>query len=246
MRSTRLVAGLFLVTLLAPAASAAPSPRVGDRVLAQWAPNAWYPGKVDRACEGGLHVAFDDGDQACISVEGLMAVNRRPASGDVSEGTRVAAMWTDGRYYPATVAEVLDHGLRVRFDDHATRRVLLSEVRPIAGPDHVPPPAEGTVVWAQWKPNSWYRGTTGAPCPGGVLVNFDDGDKACVAPPLIADAAPPSEDHVEPGARVLAIWSNGRLFPGTVIGIRRDGRHLVRFDDRAQAPAAAYDLRPMR
>ena len=36
--------------------------KVGDTVWAQWKPNAWYHGKVDRLTDIGFKVNFDDGD----------------------------------------------------------------------------------------------------------------------------------------------------------------------------------------
>ena len=61
---------------------------VGDKVRAQWRPNAWYPGKASKGCAIGLHVVFDDGDEADLPVA-LIVVDTAPQKNTVKVGSRV-------------------------------------------------------------------------------------------------------------------------------------------------------------
>lgn len=80
-------------------------PRPGDLVWAQWAPNAWYHGRVERITAVGLYIVFDDGDEADVAIA-LTAVDREPAKGSLALGMRVVARWTDDRFYPGTIDEI--------------------------------------------------------------------------------------------------------------------------------------------
>lgn len=70
----RFLLASLVVASLVPSRAAADAPKVGDKVWAQWKPNDWYPGKVAKACPTGLHVVFDDGDEADLAVS-LIAVD---------------------------------------------------------------------------------------------------------------------------------------------------------------------------
>lgn len=95
----------------------AATPKVGDKVWAQWKPNAWYHGTIDAPCDWGVHVKFDDGDQGCFPRE-LVAVDQPIAPANLVPGTRVLAIWSNGKYYPATVTGKPAGGkVDVFFDD---------------------------------------------------------------------------------------------------------------------------------
>lgn len=98
----------------------------GDRVWAQWRPNAWFPGRVGRAVDMGLHVEFDDGDKADLPVS-LVVPDRNPAAASVTVGTRVLALWYDQRYYPGTVRGMEDQRYDILFDDGDVRNGLSVE-----------------------------------------------------------------------------------------------------------------------
>lgn len=233
--------GLLGLVALSSGALAA-DPKVGDTVWAQWRPNSWYHGKIDKTCDRGLHVAFDDGDKACIS-PALAAVDAGAAIGDLKPGVRVIARWTDGKFYPATVMRGAGGDkVHVQFDDRAELDVPASDTRIMADAPAAGSVAVGDVVWAQWKPNAWYHGKVDKACDQGLHVAFDDGDKACTAPALIAkDRAPASAPRV--GARVLAKWSDGKLYPATVSGVSGSTVNVA-FDDGATGSAALSDIRP--
>jgi hypothetical protein len=113
-----------LAVTTAPARTA----KAGDKVLAQWRPNAWYPGKVGKTTGLGLHVDFDDGDQADLPAP-LVAIDRAPKKKDVQVGTRVLGLWTNGTFYPATVTEIKDGTYHVQFDDGDESSVGLDDLR---------------------------------------------------------------------------------------------------------------------
>jgi len=114
--------------LMTPAAVPAKEATVGSAVWAQWTPNGWYHGKADKTCPVGLHVAYDDGDQADRPYA-LVAVDRAPRKGDVNVGTHLLAMWTDGRVYPGTVTQIADDKYDIQYDDGDTRTVGREDLR---------------------------------------------------------------------------------------------------------------------
>ena len=245
MRNTRKIGATLsagLLMLLAGSALAK-QPAIGDVVWAQWKPNAWYHGKVDKACPQGLHVAFDDGDQACMPAS-LMAVDKAPATADLKVGMRVLGLW-NGKHFPGVVARIVATAVHVRFDDHDQRTMTALETRILAdGPSRPKVPGPGDTVWAQWKPNAFYHGKVAKTCDYGLFIQFDDGDKGCIPTAHVAvDVAPPA-DLLTAGARVLAKWSDGRLYPATVTGNRGGaGAVSVQFDDRAQGGSNIADVR---
>jgi hypothetical protein len=227
--------------LAGPAAAAEP-PKVGDAVWAQWRPNNWQHGKADKATAVGLHVTFDDGNEADLPA-GLIAVDRAPKKADVPAGARVVALWTDDRWYPGTVGQVAGGKYSIRFDDGDERDVELAEVRPVAVKSAAGPAVKADdAVWAQRGPNSWQRGKAAKKTDLGFNVTFDDGD-ADLPPTLIAADRAPKKEQVKPGARVLAMWTDGNFYPGTVTRAADGGEFAVQFDDGDTGTAGPADLR---
>lgn len=242
-RALASLAFLSVLGLSAHAVAAQPL-ATGTVVWAQWSPNGWYHGSVQGVCEEGLDVAFDDGDRGCISHE--LVTPDQAFKGYAALGQRVLAKWTDGRLYPATVTGAGGgEAQAVQFDDGAIGRSAPGDMRALRLPAVLSTvlPSPGTRVFAQWRPNNWYRGVIGPACAGGVHVDFEDGDKGCIHPALLAQVAPAKRYRA--GERVMAIWGDGRLYPATLLTLQRDGRWRVRFDDRALGAASPWELRPM-
>jgi hypothetical protein len=236
----------FLVAPLAMAlfspSLATGQPKVGDVVWAQWKPNGWYRGKADKKCPTGLHIVFDDGDKADLPLS-LMALDQAPKEAQVKVGSRVLGMWTDNRFYPGTVVKIGGGNYDVKFDDGESRSVGLDDLRLLA----VKPAANQTAkagdkVWAQLRPNDWHQGKAAKKCPLGLHVVFDDGDKADLPMELIARDQAPKKAQVKVGARVLAPWTDGRHYPGTVAKAG-DGEYEVKFDDGESRSVGLEDLR---
>src|SRR5579871_5870517 len=102
--------------------------KVGERVWAQWRPNAWYPGKVTRTVPTGLHVVFDDGDEADLP-SSQVAVDRVPPTEQVQVNSRVLAPWLNGRYYPGKITSISNGIYGVQFDDGDFRTARIEHLR---------------------------------------------------------------------------------------------------------------------
>jgi hypothetical protein len=100
----------------------------------------------------------------------------------------------------------------------------------------------GTVVFAEWSENSWYRGTIAEMCADGYLITYDDGDtKCCTLAEIVLDAIPDySEVDVE--SRVLAQWDMGQFYPGTVSSLS-DGKYVVTYDDGDRSTVSLSQIR---
>jgi hypothetical protein len=231
------------VFILPPGTLAAPVPKVGDKVWAQWNPNQeWYRGKATKTCAIGLHIVFSNDEKADLPLA-LMALDSAPKKDEVAVGTRVLAFFTDDKFYPGTVMKMGEDNYDIQYDNGDTHTVTLDDLRLIA----VKPTAETTAkkgdeVWAQWQPNQWYKGKAASTCAVGLHVVFDDGDEADLPVPLIAIDRAPKKDQVKVGTRVLARWKAKRFFPGTVTKISNNA-YSVGFDDSTTHTVALDDLR---
>ena len=232
----RLLWVVLLVLLASVGTALASQPKVGDAVWAQWRPNAWYQGKVARVCELGHFIHFNDGDRACVPTS-LIAKDVVPTA--VKVGDRVLADWR-GKQYPAVVA---GSGYHIRFDDHYERqKVPVHQLRKLAAaPTRRLKPKVGSAVWVQWKPNAVYRGKVAKRCSFGLYVHFDDGDKGCFSPAVMAVDKPPKKVGV--GARVFGRWQGRGFYPGTVQAPASNGALMIHFDDSDRGAVAVHDLR---
>jgi hypothetical protein len=118
--------------------SADTSLKVGDTVFAEWAHNSWYHGKISKTCEKGWYINFDDGDVKCCSgSEVVMDVVSEATQ--LTQGKRVLAQWTNGKYYPGTISSVAGEDYNIQFDDGDKGAVKASQIRIInAGPMQTP------------------------------------------------------------------------------------------------------------
>jgi hypothetical protein len=100
----------------------------GDVVWAEWTSNGWYHGKVDKTCDAGWHVQFDDGDQKCCT--GAQIVKDVPPDpSKVKVGSKVLAQWTNQKYYPGKVAAIAGGDYSINFDDGDKGKVKISQIR---------------------------------------------------------------------------------------------------------------------
>ena len=120
---------VFLMVLGFATSAHAGGPKVGDTVWAQWKPNAFYHGKVDKRCDWGLHVQFDDGDRGCFRAD-LIAVDTPMPAAAIKIGAKVLAKWSDGKLYPATIVGKPDGGsVKVFFDDRTPFTTTVKDLR---------------------------------------------------------------------------------------------------------------------
>jgi hypothetical protein len=117
---------------------------------------------------------------ACASMDSRLvesAPNDDPAASLVA-GTRVAALWKDGRYYPGTIAGVLSQGLEVAYDG-GDRWVVPVATLVIISPGII---REGARVLAVWTDGRMYPGVIASRSPGGATIAWDDGGKPMFVP----------------------------------------------------------------
>lgn len=109
----------------------------------------------------------------------------QPAAGVVA-GDTVAALWTDGNYYLATVDEIGDGTVTVTYvDDGSSGTVAVDEVRAI--PDRTF--AVGDRVLAVWSAGRFYPGEITAADGDAYVVTWDDGStpSTVVAAKIVAE-----------------------------------------------------------
>ena len=102
---------------LALLATAAPAQRVGDWVLGQWrGGHDWFPGVVVAHEGTQVTIRYDDGTR-----ETRPESQVRPYDWHV--GSRVVCLWTNGRWYDATITAMAEDGLTISllYDDGDTQ-----------------------------------------------------------------------------------------------------------------------------
>jgi DUF971 family protein len=235
-------ATIVLAFLFVPVtARAADAPKVGDVVWAQWKPNAWYHGKLDKKADVGFHVAFDDGDEINVPAA-MIAVDTAPKKADLKAGTRVVAPRDGTTSQAATVVKVDGDKVECKYEDLTDGTVEIKDVRLMAVSSTPAKTAKvGDVVWAQWRPNDWFHGKVGKKADIGLHIEFDDGDTADLPVTAISIDKAPAKDVVKTGSRVLATF-NGKFFPGTVTEAA-DGKYKIKFDDGDEGENRLDELR---
>jgi len=101
----------------------------------------------------------------------------------------------------------------------------------------------GDIVFAEWEKNGWYHGTVGEECGNGrFMILFDDGDtKCCTTYVIVPDVIPP-KTSVLPGKAVLAQWSDGKYYPGTV-SVTNEDIYNINFDDGDKGKVTLNQIR---
>lgn len=120
MKKTLVMLGLTL-GLLTNYASAQVQ---GDRVLAIWEPDGyWYPGEVDLVDRQGIHIAFDDGDDAVVGRNEVRRVDWRV-------GSRLECNWkNEGKYYGGRVNSMRGESMEFLYDDGFREQISISRCR---------------------------------------------------------------------------------------------------------------------
>ncbi len=119
MRNAKFGWGLSLALLAGSVAAQAP----GDRVLARWAADGhWYPARVT-AVEGGVQVAYDDGDVAVVAASDVRLI-------DWKVGSRLQCNWQNkGQYYGGVVGEMKGETITFQYDDGDRETMTISRCR---------------------------------------------------------------------------------------------------------------------
>jgi hypothetical protein len=131
-RNEFLWATIFVVAaatiLVAGSAIAAGALKAGDVVFAEWVSNGWYHGKIDKKCEAGWHIKFDDGDQKCCT-PAQVVMDVVPDKAKVKVGSAVLAQWTNQKYYPGKVTAIAADKYSIGFNDGDKGQVVLAQIR---------------------------------------------------------------------------------------------------------------------
>ena len=161
-------------------AAATESIAVGTRVLAAWKGARMFTGEVMAAAERTVTVRWDDGDAPLVVAKDRVAVLATPgdkpvvaASAGLVAGARVAAMWSDGSFWGATIERIEGNGFAVVCDDGERDVRGAGELRLITR-EEIP---IGTPVLACWRGAArMYPGTVTAKRGNLYTVKWDDGD----------------------------------------------------------------------
>jgi hypothetical protein len=98
----------------------------------------------------------------------------KPASG-FAVGDSVAAVWTDGNLYLATVQAVNGDQITVKYaDDGSTKTVAATDVKPITKKTWV----VGDKVLAVWASGRFYKGNVIEAAGSNYKIQWDDGSAA--------------------------------------------------------------------
>jgi DUF971 family protein len=236
------LAVVAVLILIASPATAADAPKVGDTVWAQWKPNSWYHGKLDKKADVGFHVAFDDGDEINLPPS-MIAVDKAPRKTELTAGTRIVAPGDGTTSQVATVVKVDGDKVECKYEDLSDATFEIKDVRLIAVSSTPAKTAKvGDVVWAQWRPNAWFHGKVGKKADVGLHIEFDDGDTADLPVAVITVDKAPAKADVKVGAHVLATWTDGKFFPGIITEIA-DGKYKIKFDDGDEGENGLDELR---
>ena len=102
-------------------------------------------------------------------------------SGDAyAIGTHVAAKWSDGNYWGATVIGNANGKYQMKFDDGTSKEVTASDLKTITPKDQI---KVGDKVLAVWMTNGrMYYGVVESLESNGAMVKWDDGS----APSLVS------------------------------------------------------------
>lgn len=127
-------ASLLLAILALAACIRSGDLRPGDAVWIQWTPQVWYHGRIERECEGGFKVRFDDQDEKC-SPPSQLSKDISPTRVNLEPGMRVLAQKDPRIYAPAKILEKTALHYRVQFDDGQISEAPLRLLRLYSGLD---------------------------------------------------------------------------------------------------------------
>jgi len=232
----------FVAAAVLAGFASAQQPKVGDTVWAQWQPNQWYHGKIEKKADVGFHVKFDDGDETDVC-PALIALDVESKKDALTPGTRVVIPGEGGVAKLATVVKIDGANVACQADEElGDATAAIKDVRRVTAAGNAKALKVDDIVWAQWRPNDWYHGKVKKTGDGGYHVEFDDGDEADLPSALIAIDQAPEVKNVKVGARVIAVFSDGKFYPGTVIAIDKE-TCKIKYDDGDEADAPVSDVR---
>jgi hypothetical protein len=107
-----------------------------------------------------------------VATEDTTAASAAPAAAAIVAGDSVAATWTDGNLYLATVTSIDGDAVAVKYSDDGTSASLpAAQVRPIPQTTF----AVGDRVLAVWSKGRFYAGRVTEATDTSYVVAWDDG-----------------------------------------------------------------------
>ncbi len=168
-----------------------------------------------------------------------------PSAPAISAGTRVAAIWKDGTYYPGTVSAMGPNGYSIAYDDGDKWEAPREGVVPMAKPGEI---VVGDHVLGVWKNGKMYAARVTAVSPGGATLAWDDGDTPMFVPDnhiariggqkTVATSTPvqptaKSYPGLQIGTRVAAKWKDGKYWLGEIAG-GQGNQYVIHYADGDQ------------
>ncbi len=164
-------------------------------------------------------------------------------SSSFSVGQRVAAKWTDGKYYLATIKTADGDDYGVHYADGDKGVVHGKDMHAIAPPGTL---QVGDHVMAVWKGAQMYPGVITSMSGGKALVKWDDGDTPLAVPedriarlgggatskssmsqsPGLNPSGTGQDRTLQVGDRVAAKWKDGNYWYAAIGGIEGDSYRI--------------------
>ena len=96
--------------------------QIDDKVLAVWDNGEYYPASIVDIENGRATVKWDDGSgYAAVSLDKIKYMN---TISDFKAGEKVFAVWSDNRFYPATIKSIGNGEAAVAWDDGSPDSVV--------------------------------------------------------------------------------------------------------------------------
>jgi hypothetical protein len=191
-------------------AKAEGGPRAGDQVLARWAGSSFYEGKVNAVAGDKATIAWTDGSSPSeVALGDVVLRDPPPGAGAPAAGDAVLARWSSS-WYLAEVTAARGDAVDVRWErDGTTGEVAVKDLRALGN-------AEAKRLRAG-APAAAPAAAAPAPAPAASA--------AASAPAAASGYEPRKGDHV------LAEWTAGHWYPGTVKSVEPDGAASVAWAD---------------
>ncbi|XP_078345263.1 uncharacterized protein LOC144630767 [Oculina patagonica] len=238
--------------------------QVGDRIIARWSNNDYYPGKVEAfPSDTKIKIKFDDGDEITHSVDDVSAVIADKATKRCPLGQHVIATWKgSAKYFIGYVIEKVrsnqqeNRGCKVLFDDGDVEWYKPKDLRMF--PDHTSPLEVGARVFARWTNGLYYCGFVVNAADSRLYIHFDDGDnldysESEAEQALVLDVLP-SSTQLQPNTRVIGAGPESHRYnPGVIEKVQdpepgsssKLSSYYVKFDNEDGSNEFFYQIRVM-
>jgi len=202
-------------------------PKEKQTVCAKWS-DKWYEAEIVSETGGKIHVIYSDRTEADLTAADIKYPLEKEK---IKVGERVLAVWTTGLYYEGTVEEVKTEGATIKWDDGSTPS-LVAYGKIVQGFPKLEKltyeSCKGKGICAKWS-GSWYEAKIINKTDNNFRVIYSDGTEGDVAAAdtkeLITD-----KTKIAVNDKVLAVWTSGMFYEGTVLKIE-DAGATIKWND---------------